>query len=116
MDNGTRIRFFRRQIPAFACLPGCHDCCGPVLASTDELARLPPASAERHAAAIEHWDCVHLGEQGCSVYDERPLVCRLFGTTPRLPCPHGRGPALMIAPEMDAKIARFFRQTRHVLV
>ncbi|MES2019261.1 MAG: YkgJ family cysteine cluster protein, partial [Pseudomonadota bacterium] len=63
-----------------------------------------------------HWDCVHLGEQGCTVYHERPLVCRLFGTTPRLACPHGRGPALMIDPAMDAKIANFFRQTRHVLV
>ncbi|MES2019260.1 MAG: YkgJ family cysteine cluster protein, partial [Pseudomonadota bacterium] len=50
MDNATRIRFFRRQIPEFACLPGCHDCCGPVLASTDEQAQLPPRSEAQRAA------------------------------------------------------------------
>lgn len=116
MDNGTRIRFFRRQIPEFACIPGCHDCCGPVLASTDELARLPRKDAQQRQDALEQWNCAHLGPQGCSVYDERPLVCRLFGTTPRLACPHGRRPERMIDPAMDAKIAQFFRQTRHVLV
>jgi hypothetical protein len=116
MDNSTRIRFFRRQIPELACIPGCHDCCGPVLASTDEVARLPQKSADERRAAMDKWDCVHLGAQGCTVYEERPLVCRLFGTTARLPCPHGRRPALMIAPEMDASIDRFFHQTRHVLI
>jgi Fe-S-cluster containining protein len=116
MDNGTRIRFFRRQIPEFACIPGCHDCCGPVLASTDELARLPRKDAQQRQHALEQWNCVHLGQQGCTVYEQRPLVCRLFGTTPRLACPHGRRPEYMIDPAMDAKIAQFFRQTRHVLV
>lgn len=116
MDNGTRIRFFRRQIPQFACIPGCHDCCGPVLASTDEMADLPSRTDAERAAAMEHWDCVHLGHDGCTVYADRPLICRLFGTTPRLPCPHGRRPALMIDAAMDAKIALFFSQTRHVLV
>jgi uncharacterized protein len=116
INNSTRIRFFRRQIPEFACIPGCHDCCGPVLASTDELARLPQKTGDQRSAAMERWDCAHLGPQGCTVYDERPLVCRLFGATPRLPCPHGRRPAQMLDPAMDDKIAQFFHQTRHVLV
>jgi len=116
MDNGTRIRFFRRQIPEFACIPGCHDCCGPVLASTDELARLPRKTEAERASAMQHWDCAHLGQHGCSVYQERPLVCRLFGTTAALACPHGRGPALMIDGEMEKRIHAYFRQTRHVLI
>lgn len=116
MDQISKIRFFRRRIPEFACIPGCHDCCGPVLASTEEMARLPPRSDAERDAAMQRWDCVHLGEQGCSVYQERPLVCRLFGTTPRLPCPHGRRPELMIDPDLDARIALFFRQARQVLI
>ena len=116
MDNATRIRFFRRQIPDFACIPGCHDCCGPVLASTDELARLPRKGEAERSAAMAHWNCVHLGPSGCTVYEERPLVCRWFGTTQRLPCPHGRRPEFLLDPAMDARIARFFHQTRHVLV
>ena len=37
-------------------------------------------------AALAGLNCVHLGPQGCQVYDQRPLICRLFGTTPRMPC------------------------------
>ncbi len=50
------------------------------------------------------------------MYAERPLICRLFGTTPRLPCPHGRRPAEMIDPRIDALIQRFFIEVRQVLV
>ena len=39
--NSRKIRFLRRHIPEFACLPGCHDCCGPITASSEEMARLP---------------------------------------------------------------------------
>lgn len=116
MDTYARIRFFRRRIPEFDCIPGCHDCCGPVLASSEEMARLPVKTDAEHAAAMARWDCVHLGAQGCTVYDERPLVCRLFGTTPRLACPHGRRPAAMIDPDIDAGIDQFFHQARQVLV
>ena len=33
-----KIDYLRRQIPRFDCVPGCHDCCGPVTASSQELA------------------------------------------------------------------------------
>lgn len=39
--------------------------------------------------------CAFVGDDGCcSVYDRRPFVCRLFGTSDdhRLRCPHGCGP------------------------
>lgn len=38
------------------------------------------------------FNCVHLGECGCQVYEDRPLICRLFGTTERLRCPRGMKP------------------------
>ena len=115
-SNSEKIRFFRNRIPTFECTPGCHDCCGPVTTSSEEMARLPEISLEAHAAALERFDCPHLGEQGCTVYAERPLICRLFGTTPRLPCPNGRRPERMIAPKIDQQIQEFFRTTRQVLV
>lgn len=40
--------------------------------------------------------CPLLGPGGCTVYADRPLVCRLFGATAGvmdLACPHGCGPA-----------------------
>lgn len=114
--NGQAIRFFRRRIPAFECVPGCHDCCGPVTTSSEEMARLPLKSDTEHAKALDELTCPHLGEQGCNVYEERPLICRMFGTTPRLACPNGKRPAAMIDPGIEQQICRYFQMTRQVLV
>ena len=114
--NSQKVRYLRTQIPAFECVPGCHDCCGPVTTSSEEMANLPVKSEAEHAAALAELRCPHLGEQGCQVYHERPLICRLFGTTPRLACPHGRRPVLMIDPRIEEQIFRYFAQTRQVLV
>ncbi len=114
-DSQT-LRFLQRRIPAFECEPGCHDCCGPVTASGEEMARLPVKSDAEHAAALDQLSCPHLGEKGCQVYAERPLICRLFGTTPRLACPKGKRPVTMIDPDIEQQIYRYFEATRHVLV
>lgn len=114
--NNRKIDQLRRGIPAFACIPGCHDCCGPVTASSEEMARLPVKSEAIHDAALEAMSCPHLGENGCEVYEERPLICRLFGTTPSLPCPNGRKPEVMIDPKVEQRIHWFARNTRQVLV
>ena len=115
-SNSHKIQFFRKHIPSFACQPGCHDCCGPVTTSTEEMARLPVKNVAEHEAALADLSCPHLGNMGCQVYAERPLICRLFGTTPRLACPNGKRPEVMIDPGIERQIHRFFRQTRQVLV
>lgn len=86
------------------------------MASSEEMSGLPPVSAEVREAALAEWRCPYLGADGCRVYAERPLVCRLFGTTPRLPCPNGRRPASMIDARIDRQIGQFFENTRHVLL
>lgn len=106
----------RRKIPSFQCVPGCHDCCGPVTASSIEMARLPVKGKAVHEAALADLSCPHLGEQGCEVYDERPLICRLFGTTPSLPCPNGRRPEVMVNPKVERQVHWFAENTRQVLV
>lgn len=114
--NSRKIRFFRKHIPAFECLPGCHDCCGPVTTSPEEMARLPVKSDAQHDAALAELNCVYLGKNGCEVYAERPLICRLFGTTPKLVCPHGRQSDVMIASDLEQQIEMFMMSTRQVLV
>jgi Fe-S-cluster containining protein len=111
-----KIDHLRLQIPRFDCVPGCHDCCGPVTASSEEMARLPVKSAAAHEAALNELNCVHLGPQGCEVYDQRPLICRLFGTTKSLPCPHGRGPEQLTEPRIEQQVHRLIATTRQVLV
>ena len=114
--NSQKIRFFRERIPSFECIPGCHDCCGPVTTSSEEMARLPVKSTAEHAAALVDLSCPHLGENGCQVYAERPLICRLFGTTPQLACPNGKRPEVLLDPRIEQQIHRFFQETRQVLV
>lgn len=114
--NSQIIRFFRSRIPSFECVPGCHDCCGPVTASSEEVARLPIKSEAEHEAALANLNCPYLGDHGCQVYAERPLICRLFGTTPRMPCPNGKEPAVMIATDLERKIHSFIAETRQVLL
>jgi hypothetical protein len=114
--NNRRIQNLREQIPSFGCTPGCHDCCGPVTTSSEEMARLPVKSNQEHAVALADLRCPHLGEQGCQVYAERPLICRLFGTTSRLACPNGRRPEVMIDPSIEQQLQDFFAETRQVLV
>ena len=114
--NDRKLDELRARIPSFTCIVGCHDCCGPVTASSEEMARLPVKSEAEHAAALAELSCPHLGEQGCEVYSERPLICRLFGTTPRLLCPNGMRPVYMIDTRTEEEIHQFLARTRQVLV
>lgn len=114
--DAQAIRYLRRRIPSFECVPGCHDCCGPVTASSTEMARLPVKSEAVHEAALADLRCPHLGVNGCEAYEERPLICRLFGTTPSLPCPNGRAPTRMTDAKVEHQIHWFARNTRQVLV
>jgi uncharacterized protein len=103
------------RIPQFKCLPECGACCGPVPASRQELAQAPelvsretlgeiaqilaegPASPLEMKAApqlsIDSFSCgscPYLGpSKECTIYERRPLLCRIFGTAPSLPCPKG---------------------------
>lgn len=114
--SSQKIRFFRQRIPTFECIPGCHDCCGPVTTSPEEMARLPRKTKSEQDAALAELNCVHLGSNGCQVYTERPLICRLFGTTTALPCPHGRHPEIFTDSNIEIDIHQFFAKTRQVLV
>ena len=115
--NDRTIDYLRKQIPSFT---------GPVTTSSEEMARLPVKSEQEHTDALAELNCPHLGplpsnssestSQVCQVYDERPLICRLFGTTPRLACPNGRRPEQMIDPKIEQKIYLFNEETRQVLV
>ncbi|MCY1414204.1 Flagellin N-methylase [compost metagenome] len=114
--TSRKIDKLRRQIPSFACKPGCHDCCGPVTASSEEMSRLPVKSDAEHDAALAEWNCVHLGPEGCEAYDQRPLICRLFGTTPSMPCPQGLGPETPTEEHVVRQVHELIASTRQVLV
>ncbi len=118
-----RLRELYAKIPTFKCIEGCTDCCGPVPATREER-RLNPeflptaadiihvlqngaASQEELKAAprLADWaygagclSCPYeIAHGGCAIYDDRPFLCRIYGTTQNLPCPHGRAPEKMLS-------------------
>lgn len=116
IKNSQIIRFYQRNIPTFACVAGCHDCCGPVTASPQEVARLPIKTKAEHDSALAQYSCPYLGKNGCEVYDDRPLICRLFGTSPSLPCPNGQRPIEMIDPKIEQQIHQYLATARQILL
>jgi len=115
-NNRNIIVRLRENIPSFKCIQGCHDCCGPVTASSEEMSRMPVKTYAEHEAALSNLMCVHLGPNGCNVYEERPLICRLFGTTKRMPCPNGCRPEVMVDSEIERQVHHYIANSRQVLV
>ena len=91
-------RLYRAIPKVEGCRTGCADCCGPVPLSKLEARKV------RHAGEPERLmnmvvtptdaclSCAYSTPEGCSVYEDRPFMCRLFGAVegePRLTCPHG---------------------------
>ena len=74
MSDRTKHRQLYKLIPSMDCIPGCTDCCGPVPLTSYEAQRF-------------------------GLYENRPLMCRLFGTVdhPRMKCPHGKRPRVVIS-------------------
>jgi Fe-S-cluster containining protein len=62
----------RRMIPhTTGCPKGCADCCGMVPFSRYEASRVPQRVAKGTT-------CPYLENGRCSVYESRPILCRIF--------------------------------------
>ncbi len=91
MNRKQLLYKLRKMIPECSCnMPGCHACCGPVPWSKEERNELPERF-QNMTKKGNSLNCVFECENGCAVYEYRPIVCRLFGISdePRLRCPHG---------------------------
>jgi Fe-S-cluster containining protein len=80
------------SLPAMRCQGHCSDACGPIAMSVRERARI----IERARAPVTcgaHATCSMLTpERRCSVYDIRPMICRLWGLVRSMKCPYGCRP------------------------
>ena len=73
------IKELYENIPPSVCGKDCAKCCTNIIQFT--------ASEEKMMGGYE-WDgqCSHLIDGRGSVYDRRPLICRLYGTSELLRC------------------------------
>lgn len=94
MSARTQFRQLYREIPTMQCIAGCTDCCGPVPLTEYEAKRLGVEGS--FTPTDENGKCVFAKGGKCSVYEMRPLMCRIFGTVERMRCPHGAKPGIML--------------------
>lgn len=91
----TDFPFIYAAVPKIACIGKCIKACGPIDAGAREKEHFERTSGKPFPDALKvlatRWaDCPHLNPVGrCAVYQYRPLVCRLFGVVPEMPCPWG---------------------------
>ena len=102
------------SIPTVDCKGLCQDSCGPIAMSNAEDARIRargfdiPSMADALAALGrgEDYYCPALVDGSCAVYEDRPTICRLWGATRSMPCPHGCTPAAALSQEESHELLR----------
>lgn len=74
------------ELPTIVCRGLCDGACGPVMVSRLEVEQLG-APLTFHARTLR---CVFLtDDRRCVAYDQRPMICRVYGMSRGLPCAHG---------------------------
>lgn len=97
------------KIPRLNCIRKCSESCGPIPLSPAEADELVPKTAPEHlvtnAFPIIMFNeatnsCPHLSTEGsCAVYENRPLICRLYGVVKAMRCPYGCKPLAWLRDE-----------------
>lgn len=81
------------------CQGRCHTSCGTILMTGVELARIEKRVRRPVVAAPLGADCSLLRGNRCSVYQLRPMVCRLWGVLEGMECPYGCHPERVLSYE-----------------
>lgn len=105
------ILYLRTKIPSFKCIDGCTACCGPQIIHPEEerMIGFRYPFVIRRPQRIQSITCQYaLRFFGCQVYEERPIVCRLFGTikNANMQCPYRRRPGKFLTKKEELKIMR----------
>lgn len=109
------------QIPTFECKKGCTLCCKqPVPFSKWEWEKLGdkqlPETPLETAIKLPDMEaklcykCPYSVGGHCSIYEDRPLMCRLFGSMEGLPCPIGYGPEKPLTKDQAQKLIVEYRK------
>lgn len=81
-------------LPALDCQRRCQQACVPIRMSPHERARIAVNHRRVPHTLPGSARCSLLTSEGaCSVYEDRPLVCRLWGVVDSMKCPHGCAPS-----------------------
>lgn len=97
------LREIYAAVPAVACKGLCHDQCtiiplapaerSAIQARTGRRVKTLPQLEQAVTRPNDDGSCRYLKRGRCSIYEVRPLICRLYGAAEGLECPHGCLPA-----------------------
>jgi Fe-S-cluster containining protein len=106
-------------IPDFICSKGCYECCknfGVPSRTKIEDERLKKFLEDRGMKVGEARDhtCPYLDEAlpegGCSLHPVRPLICRLYGTSPSYLCKMGVMPVRLLEEDEEEEILYLYQK------
>ena len=112
MLTREQIQAVYDQVPDVECQGKCTQACGPIGFSQAEADQWVDqgiiAPRTIHHPVHGALTCDKLSTEGrCTIYKDRPLICRLFGAVKRLKCPHGCRPKGQFL--LDPKVSELFR-------
>lgn len=88
------------RLPTLRCRGLCAHSCGPIVFSQKEADRMA-----RKGVPEPGFDatgtCTALKNDRCSIYKNRPLICRFWGMVKAMTCPHGCVPSRFVTPEEE---------------
>jgi hypothetical protein len=94
MGVRDRLHDVYARVPVLRCRGLCQDTCGPIPATHHEVRFMERRSHRRYGWQLKSGHCTFLDESTgrCTCYQERPLVCRAWGTLASSACPFGCEP------------------------
>jgi uncharacterized protein len=88
----ARLQALYDEIPAINCQGLCHDSCGPIVTSVRERNRIEKAAGKPLTCGRGASCSMLTADRRCGVYEQRPMICRLWGVIRGLACPYGCRP------------------------
>ena len=106
-------------IPDLMCAKGCYACCKNfgVPSRTEVEDKRIKEFLQQHSRPLgeaQGKTCPYLDEDlsegGCSIYPVRPLICRLYGTSPNYLCKMGVTPVRLLQEDEEEDIFHLYQK------
>ncbi|MBL1176890.1 YkgJ family cysteine cluster protein [Pantanalinema sp. GBBB05] len=93
----ARLQEIYQSLPKINCQQKCQACCTIITLSPIEIEHLKQNGkglpVARYSKEFDYQMCSHLRQNGdCAIQPVKPLICRLWGLTETMVCPHGCEP------------------------
>lgn len=103
------IRRVFTDLPKVQCKGLCHTQCT-FIVYTDTERRMMRDISGKETSNVDGVCSNLTADKKCAVYKNRPLICRLYGVTEGLLCPHGCKPERVMPEIESAQIQTFVRR------